>query len=78
MARVARTGWSTPCGGATRIVAGVDGMPQGRYFLGLALSILSLLAIFALWRVWSIGARIWRLAGLPRLQAGGSVETPCS
>jgi hypothetical protein len=42
------------------IVAGFDGIAQGRYFLGPILSILSALAVLALWRVWSIGARLWR------------------
>lgn len=42
------------------IVAGFDGVAQGRYVLGPVLSILSLLAAIALWRVWLIGARLSR------------------
>jgi phage tail sheath protein FI len=42
------------------IVAGVDGIAHGRFFLGPALSILSFVAMLALWRMWSIGARLWR------------------
>jgi hypothetical protein len=44
----------------TGALAGIEGIAQGRYFLGPVLSLLCLLGAFALWRVWSIGGRIWR------------------
>lgn len=42
------------------LIAGIDGIAQGSYFLGSILSILSVLALLALFRVWAIGARLWR------------------
>ena len=44
----------------TGVIAGVEAVADGRYFLGPVLSLLSLFGAFALWRVWSIGGRIWR------------------
>jgi len=42
------------------VIAGFDGVTQGKYLLGPLLSVLCVLAAFALWRVWLTGSRLWR------------------
>lgn len=40
--------------------AGLEGIAEGKYFLGALLWALSLLALFAMWSLWSIGRCLWR------------------
>jgi len=43
----------------TGVIAGIEGVTDGRYFLGPVLSLLCALGAFALWRVWSICGPCW-------------------